>query len=258
MDKIVQIAKALADKHTIAGWELLDPDKKRAFEQEAESYAEMFKEEITAARRERDALAEDADGMADNVANLQTELASITSRYEAAIDGLKDELSELRISVSGKLAAANEEGLGLRDEKGELQGKNAKANYLKEQAEQERDTLKATLGRQEDRFWAQVTDDNLMIGNLNKVIAELKSEVKAGAGMLADMHDKYQTVSQAVGIEWERFANFLLDHYKGALEREDKNSIAIYAMILNFSNKYNLPALKNKADKIRGELNERI
>jgi hypothetical protein len=72
--------------------------------------------------------------------------------------------------------------------------------------------------------------------------------------MLADMHDKYETISQAVGVEWERFADFLLDHYKGALERGDNNSISVFAMILNFGDRYNLPGLKRRADKIREEL----
>lgn len=83
---------------------------------------------------------------------------------------------------------------------------------------------------------------------------ELKGEVKAGAGMLADMHNKFETVSQAVGVEWERFAQFLLDHYKGMLERGDNNSISVFAMILNFGDRYNLPGLKRRADKIREEL----
>ncbi len=223
MDKIVEIAKALADKHTIAGWELLDPDKQRAFEQEAEGYATYFQTEM---QLERDSY---ADILASN---------------QAIIANLREENDNLKTLVGKQADIYLKAQSSYFTEIDDLKGRNAKANYLKEQAEAERDTLKAILGNQEDRFWAQVTEDN-------RIIDELKSEVKAGAGMLADMHDKYQTVSQAVGAEWERFADFLLDHYKGALERGDNNSITIFAMILNFGDRYNLPGLKRRADKIR-------
>jgi len=66
----------------------------------------------------------------------------------------------------------------------------------------ERNKLKTLVGQQADTFLKDLADKT-------RQIETLSAEVKAGAYMLADMHDKAQSVSQAVKGERERIMGII-------------------------------------------------